>query len=327
MRRSYLLSFVALLTIVFGGGINAAMANAAAAVSNGAANGFTISPVLTEISVAKGQSQTIALTVSNPTSTSLTAVPIVNDFVASNDESGTPRLILNSSVPLPADNFESLVGNIPTVTLGPDQSQTINVTVNVPKDAFSGGYYGAIRFVPGTLGKQSNVGLTASVGSLFLVTVPGNLTEKLSLVQLSAADRNGNPSSFFTNGQLSALVRLDNTGNIYTQPFGTIELKNTFGHIISVTQFNNSVPRSSILQQSIRKFVVSLPSHSYIGHYTMIASFGYGTTGSGNLIVAQTGFWYIPIWAQIVGLVIVVVIITIVYWIVHTVRSRRFSRR
>jgi hypothetical protein len=211
MHRGYLLTLVALLTFVFGG-INAAVANAA--IDNGVANGFTISPVLSEVTVARGQSQTVPITVSNPTSTTLIAQPIVNDFVASSDESGTPNLILKNNVPLPTNNFKSLVGNVPTTTLGPDKTATVDVTISVPENALSGGYYGAVRFVPGNTGSISNVGLTASVGSLFLVTVPGNLTTKLTLVQMSAADASGNPSSFFTNGKLTALIRLENTGNI-----------------------------------------------------------------------------------------------------------------
>lgn len=323
MRRSYLLTLVALLTFVFGG-INAAVAHAA--IDNGVANGFTISPVLTEITVAKGQSQTVPITVSNPTSTTLVAQPIVNDFVASSDESGTPNLILKNNVPLPTNSFKSLVGNIPTITLGPNKTGTVDVTVTVPSGALSGGYYGAVRFVPGNLGNLSNVGLTASVGSLFLVTVPGNLTTKLTLVQMSASDVNGNPSSFFTNGKVSTLIRLQNTGNIYTAPFGTIVVKNTWGHIISTTQFNNQTPASNILPQSTRKFVVGLPNDKYFGHYTITTSIGYGTQGN-NLIVASSSFWYIPVWAQIVGLIIIVLIVAVIYWIVHSIRVRRFSNK
>ncbi len=319
-KRTYILTLITFLTLTtagFNGGI------ASALTSNGAANGFTVSPVLTDITINKGASQTVAITVANPTSTTLIAEPIVNDFVASSDETGTPRLILKDNVPLPVNNFKSLVGNIPTTTLGPNKTAVINVTIAVPKAAESGGYYGAIRFIPGLSGNQANVGLTASVGSLFLITVPGNLNAKLVLSQFSAADSNGNPSSFFSNGQVSALVRLDDTGNIHTQPFGTITLKDMWGKTLSTTQFNDATPRSNVLPGSIRKFVTNLPSHKYLGRYTLTASFGYGTSGS-NAIVATTSFWYIPLWAQILALIIIIAIVLIIYAIVHRIRSRRF---
>ena len=318
--RSYVLTFVALFVVLFGG-LNAALASAA---SNGAANGFTVSPVLSEITVNKGSSQTVPVTVSNPTSTSLVAQPIVNDFSAALDGTGTPNLILKDNVKLPSNNFKSLVGNIPTTTLGPNETQIINVTITVPKNTNSGGYYGAIRFIPGNTGSTSNVGLTASVGTLFLVTVPGNLTTSLSINQLSAADVNGNASSFFTNGQISTLLRLSNTGNIHTQPYGTIELKNMWGHVLSITQFNST--KANILPDSTRKFLVSMPQRSYLGRYTITASIANGTSSS-NLVVATSSFWYIPIWAQIVTVIVIILIVALVYWIVHSIRSRKFSKK
>jgi hypothetical protein len=330
IRRGYILTFVALLTVVFGG-LNTAITSAATATPTTTsaatgANGFTISPVVSEITVNKGESQTVPITVTNPTSQTLLAQAVINDFTASNDESGTPLLILKNNVPLPANNFKSLVGNIPDTSIAPGQSAIINVTIAVPTNTFSGGYYGAVRFVPGDVTNTKNVGVTASVGTLFLVTVPGNLTQKVSLTQLSAADTNGNASSFFTNGQVSALLRLDNTGNIHVAPFGTVVVKDEFGKIISTTQFNNTTPPSYILPQSTRKFVVALPHHSYLGYYTITASLGYGNGGN-NLIVATTSFWYIPIWLQIVGLIVIVVLIGLIYWIIHSIRARRFSSK
>jgi len=326
LRRGYILTFVALLTVVFGG-LNTAITSAAPATTAvGGANGFTISPVVTEVTVAKGESQVVPITVANPTSQTLVAEPVVNDFTASNDESGTPLLILKDNVPLPANNFKTLVGNIPNTTIPPGQSATINVTLSVPTNAFSGGYYGAIRFIPGDVSNTKNVGVTASVGTLFLVTVPGNLTTKLTLTQFSAADTNGNASSFFTNGQVNALLRLDNTGNIHVAPFGTVVVKDEFGHQVSSTQFNNTTPPSYILPQSIRKFNINIPKHSYLGYYTMTASIGYGS-GGGNLIIAKTSFWFIPVWVQIVGLIVIILVIALIYWIVHSIRQRRFSSK
>lgn len=325
IHKVYLFSLIAFVLLAFSG-ISTALVNAATTPStNGQPNGFTVSPVITEISINKGNSQVVPINISNPTSVTITAQPVVNDFIASADETGTPRLLLNNSTKLPANNFQSLVGTLPKVTIEPNKTAILNVNISVPINAFSGGYYGAVRFVPISEGSKQNVGLTASVGSLFLITVPGNLSSKLSLTQLSAADINGNPSTFFSNGVVSALLKLYNSGNIYTQPYGTIEVKDTFGHIISTTQFNDITPRSSILQQSTRKFIVALPKHKYLGHYTITASIGYGNSGS-TLIVESTSFWYIPIWLQIAALIVIVVIIAIIYYIVHRIRSRRFRR-
>src|SRR5579862_2371342 len=84
----------------------------------GAANGFLISPVRSELTINKGQSQTVDITIQNPTNSPTVAQAVVNDFVASDDESGDPRLILDSNTPAPHNDFRTLVSPIPNVSLG-----------------------------------------------------------------------------------------------------------------------------------------------------------------------------------------------------------------
>ncbi|MGH7195914.1 MAG: WxL protein peptidoglycan domain-containing protein [Candidatus Saccharimonadales bacterium] len=295
-------------------------AGAASAQSSGAqANGFVISPVKSEITVRKGQSQNVQLSVENPTLVKTTVKAVVNDFVASNDESGTPRLILNNKTPLPANNFKTLVNNIPEIKLAPNQKQYINVTISVPASANSGGYYGAIRFAPANVSQKSNVGLTASAGSLFLVTVPGNLTEKANLVQLSAAGASGNASSFLTSGKVSVLARLKNVGNIQVKPFGKIRVIGTFGHQVASFEFNSS--GGDILPASTRKFVKQLKHQSWFGRYRITANLAY-QNGGGSLINASSTFYYFPVWFLIVVAVVILIIIGLIYRLA-TRKSRR----
>src|SRR5260221_14604284 len=68
---------------------------------NSVANGFRISPVRSELTIDKGTKQKITITVENPTNIATIARLFVHDFVASDDESGEPRLILDNSVPAP----------------------------------------------------------------------------------------------------------------------------------------------------------------------------------------------------------------------------------
>lgn len=327
INRGFITALAIVLGVIFSG-LTSGAASALSSSASGQPNGFTISPVINEITVSKGQTQTVPITVTNPTDAPIVAVPVVNDFIASNDETGSPRLILKNNASLPSNNFKSIVGPLHNTTIQPDQSAIINVEIVVPPGAYSGGYYGAVRFVPGNSGaKTPTIGLTASVGSLFLVTVPGNLTTKLTMVQFSAADVSGNPSSFFTNGQMSALIRLYAQGNIYTQPFGTVVVKDMFGHIISTNQFNNVSPKKSILPDSTRRFVVPLAKHKYLGYYTITASIGYGLNGQGNnLIIAKASFWYVPVWLQIVILAAVVIIVILIITIVRKIRKRRFRK-
>lgn len=288
-------------------------------------NGFTVSPVRNILSVNKGQTSIVQITVENPSDAPVTAQAIINDFLPSNTESGVPRIITNDNTTLPLDNFISLIKPIPSFYLGPTQQKIINVTVSVPKDAVSGDYYGAVRFAPISTG-SGVVALNATVATIFLLTVPGNLYQKLSLVQFSAADVSGNTSSFFSNGQLSIVTRLKNQGTTHSEPFGTIIIKNMFGKIVDNVQFNNSTPRASILTQSTRKFVTSLKRQKWLGYYTATISIGYGAQIS-SLITAKTTFWYVPVWIEITILVIIVLIITGIVYLVRRRKASKFGRR
>jgi hypothetical protein len=293
-----------------------------AAQSNKVANGFQISPVRSEFTIEKGHSQALTITIQNPTDVATTAKAVVNNFIASEDESGEPRLILDENSPQPKNNFKNLVGTIPDTQLGPKEKKDITVNISVPADATAGGYYGAVRFLPASSTQSGNVGLTASVGTIILVTVPGNLHEQLNLAQLSTA-QNGKAKSFFTGGDVQLMTRLKNTGDIYVKPFGKVTVKKMFGGQVADYEFNKVEPRANILPDSTRKFTDTLPGAvKSFGRYTVTINLGY-SQGSGQLISASTSFWYVPK-AVMYGLIVLVILIVAgVYWVVRKARSRR----
>ena len=111
-------------------------------------NGFRISPVRSEFTIEKGKSQTFTITLENPSSTALKAHPVVNDFIASEDEGGEPRLILDPDTVLPRNDFKRLVSPLDDVIIPGNQRKEIKVTISVPSYAEAGGYYGEIRYIP-----------------------------------------------------------------------------------------------------------------------------------------------------------------------------------
>ena len=294
------------------------------------ANGFRISPVRSEFTIEKGKSTTLTITLQNPSSSATTARAVVNDFVASDDESGEPRLILDDNAPLPKNDFKKLVAPIPDVQLGPKEKKDITVTIAIPASANAGGYYGAVRFLPAVQATdQKAVGLTASVGTIVLVRVPGNLTEKLDLVQMSAAKKRVKDNtttysakSFFTSGDVSVLTRLKNSGDIHVAPFGKVQIKDTFGKVIYTFEFNNTDPRGNILPDSIRRFGNDLPKRHWFGRYTIEANLGY-SQGGGDLISAKATFWYIPTLALYAIIIAVIVIVGLIYWYIRRAKARR----
>ncbi len=283
----------------------------------GPGNGFRVSPVREELTIQPGKSETVNVAVENVTNEEIVAHPVLNDFVASDSEDGLPRLLLDDSKPTSGNSFKNLVGQLPDVPLKAHERKTIKVTVNVPANASGGGYYGAIRFSPANEGGQKQVSLTASVGVLFLVKVPGQIIEKLDLLTLSAS-RGGSQGSLFTQSPDKVVIRLRNPGTIHLQPTGRIRVKTWNDKVLSDQEFNNSDPRGNVLPNSIRHFESTMttkdkngkdvPIKATFGRYTIEANLGYGT-GGGDLIIAKATFWVIPVWFMIlVGLLVLLIV-------------------
>ncbi|HEX8182548.1 MAG TPA: hypothetical protein VF575_03010 [Candidatus Saccharimonadales bacterium] len=263
----------------------------AAGAPIGTGNGLKIAPVRTDLTIDKGTSRTVSLFVENVTASPVTVRGVTNDFIPSDDESGEPRIILDESQRAPGNSFKSLLSDLPTVTLQPGERREVKVTLSVPAKAASGGYYGAVRFSPGNGENDKNVALSASVGSIFLVRVPGNITEKISIESFGVA-HNNELGSLFSSGPISVETRFRNFGNIHVQPFGKIYIKNFSGKIIETIEINNAQPRGSILPASIRKFSNPVSNKKFFGKYTAEASFGYGSNG--ELLLAKKTFYVIP---------------------------------
>lgn len=284
-------------------------------------NGFRISPLRNEVTVEKGKSQTASVTVENPSNLTFKTKGVINDFIASTNEDGQPQLLLDGKS-APSHSLKQLVTDIPAFTLAPNERKVVQITITVPASAAAGGYYGAVRFLPAETVNSSNVSLAASVGSLFLVNVPGNIKEHLELVQFGAGV-NGSIKSLITGGRVSIITRLKNDGDTHEKPFGKIQIKNAKGKIVAEEEINNIEPQANILPASIRKFETQTPENiKWFGRYTVTASYGY-TPSNGELINARTSFWYIPLWLVIVFSVAVIAILFAAYLGVRSFRRKR----
>lgn len=322
LRRHVLVPLSALLT---GAILLFTSSSALAANPSGAGNGMRISPVRNDLTIRPGTSQTIDIFVQNLTGETATLRGIVNDFTANPDESGTPAILLNGEK-APSHSLKDYVEPINNFTLGPNQTKDVKVTVNIPAGVAGGGYFGVVRFAPASANGNKNVNLTASVGSLLLVTVPGKIVEQMSVasfdvrhVNAGAGTITSGPSALFTsNKNLGAVVRFDNTGNLQEGPFGNVLLKKGT-KLLATYQLNNTSPRGQVLPGSIRHFIVPLTKVGSFGRYTVEGNFGYGTTG--QLLTAQTSFYVIPAGLLILVIVIVFLILFAIFVLPRLIRG------
>lgn len=285
--------------------------------SSNAANTLKVSPVRSDIQIAPGASQTVKVIITNLTGAAVTVQPIENDFI-SKDEAGTPALILNSDQFAPTHSLKRFMTPLSNVTIPAKKAVVVEVVITVPKTAQAGGYFGAIRFAPATPDGGKQVNLSASVASLILLTVPGNIVEKMNLTDF-AIQQNGKDGTYFQNpNNLQANFRFENKGNIQEAPFGNISVKNG-NKVVYSYDFNQTAPRDVVLPDSARRWNVPLKDIGSFGYYTVEATLTYGKKNQ-TVDVTQS-FWVVPFVAIIGAIVGLLVLIGLIIAFVAFLRS------
>jgi len=317
-------ALIASLAVLVGSAAPVFAATTTSSTGSGAGNGMKVSPVHTELTMKPGESTTVDITFTNVTGATTTFQAILNDFVASGDESGNPAIILNPAQSAPSHGLKQYIAAVPNFTLAPGATKDIKAVINMPNNVAPGGYYGAVRFAavaPGSGGK--NVSLSASVASLILVRVSGDVKEQMSIAGFDARDHDKSRSIFTSNKNIDGVVRFQNEGNVQEQPFGKMIVKDMHGKTIGTYSVNDTQPAGNVLPDSIRKFSIPLKNISKFGKYTIEGNFGYGNAG--QLLTAKTTFYVIPIPVIVTVLVLIVLIIVAIFEAPRLVR--RYNRR
>jgi len=295
----------------------------AQSTKSNAANTIKVTPVRTDIEIMPGSSKTVDVTVTNLTTTSVSVAPYTNDFVAGDDR-GTPALILDSDQFAPSHSLKRFMSPLSTATIPAKQSKTFKVLITVPQNAQAGGYFGAVRFAPSDPDGGGQVNLSASVASLILLTVPGDIVEKLRLNNFDIQQNDVNGNSFRTPDNLQASFSFENQGNLQIGPFGRVSVKKG-DKVVFESDFNNKDPRDVILPDSTRRWEIAFKDIEAFGHYDVTATFTYGTTN--QTIEVTKSFWVIPQWvifAAIGAVVGLLLIIALVVFLVIRSRKRRY---
>jgi len=310
MNRRRLSAIFASVALILTIAISPATMVTAATASTVGGNGMRVSPVRTDITVSPGESKTVEVQVQNVTSTPANLQVLINDFTADNSESGQPAIILDANKFAPSHSLKRFVVPPANITLQPNEQKTVKVVINVPENAAGGGYFGAVRFAPASATNDKNISLSASVGSLILLKVPGNIKEDMRLASLDAR-KNNSAQFLFTNGKnIKATVRFENKGDIQEQPFGKIVLKKG-DKVLQTTEVNNTDPRGNVLPDSIRKFEIDLNKVGSFGKYTLQGNFGYGANG--QLLSGSTTFYVVPVPIIVLAVLLLLVILAAVF--------------
>lgn len=203
----------------------------------------------------------------------------------------------------------------------PAQSKVdVPFTIHVPADASSGSFQSAVTVssAPSEVVATNGAVVEAKTAILVFLTVNGDTIKKAALLDFtsSAKGTQSNFNQIFT-------FRIQNQGNVYFIPTGTIEMKDVFGRMIYQTQVNED--KSRVLPNLTRSFTASLVNHSQdwmqsIKDQASLFTIGPITStlklnlGDGfQPIQATTSFNYIP-YQLLVTVLVVLLILFIGYY-------------
>lgn len=288
--------------------------------ATGSGQALEIGPPVVNLSADPGTNVTAQISLRDVSPTDLVVTGELDDFVAGGED-GTPKIILDHTVTSPF-SFRQWVAPLTSLTLQPRQIKTFNIVISIPANASPGGYYGVVRFTgipPGLQG--TGVSLSASLGSLILLTVSGQAKEDLSVAEFSAS-HGGKTGSLFEAAPILFTERLKNSGNIQEEPAGLVTVKDMFGNVVATLGVNQ--PPHDILPASIRKFTSSLDS-SNIGNKILFGLYHadlrvtYGTNK--QVLTSSITFWVIPY-----TLIIIIIAALIAAFFLLRAGIRRYNR-
>jgi len=332
MIRRRILTAAAVLMVAFSGLVGTAWKGDAyaAQTSSVGGNALKVSPVRQDITMDPGTSKTLSLFVSNISSVPGTLHVAENDFVAAQDESGKPSVILDESQYAPSHSLKRFMTPAKNFILPGGATKEIKITITVPKDAAGGGYFGAVRFQAADPNNSQQLNLSASVGSLILLKVNGTIKEQLSVASFDVRQK-GKTGKFFTNNKnLTVVTRFKNEGNVQVAPFGKINTLKA-GQSLSADEINTTQPQGSVLPDSVRKFEMQLKKVGGFGRYTIAGNFGYGDTG--QLITAKTTIYVVPIFMIVLIALVIIAVLFLVFILPRMIKGynkrviRKASRR
>lgn len=266
--------------------------------------GMEIAPVIIEVDAKPGQSVSTSVRIRNVTTTPFVVSPHMDDFLAKG-ENGEPRILpagSNSGV----TSMSGWIASPGDTLLEPNVYTTIPFTINVPKNATPGGHYGVIRFgadqSKGT--GKTGVAISASVGSLILVTVAGKLNSSMQYLQFKAGDGNRG-TKFFEKGNITFTQRIKNDGNVHEKPTGQVIILTSSGRKVAGLPINEK--GGNVLPDSSRAFSEKWETKALFGHYTATAHLSYanGKTLESPIV----SFWIIPF--KLIGIVLLVLFVLI----------------
>ncbi len=311
MRK--ILSPLLLLVFVLGSFTQFSPASAQDDQNTSTAQFLEINPAKLDFVVQRGTVTRQEVTITNKNAGKV-ALKASFENVLPNGENGETKPA-NEPTPYDLKKF-STVGN-PDFTLAPRESRKVQVSINVPANESPGGYYGILRFSPTERSDLPPVAVKADIATLFLVRVPGPVTEAGSIKEAYAAKADGGKvGGIFLGNQLNLVTKINNGGNVHFGTAPTFQTSDQFGK----SGLKATLESRNIFPKSDRRFEATWPGIGS-GLHTVTVS-----ADLPNKPAQQQTFKVLVITPLVAGLIALVLVILVALIILGRRRKKARSR-
>jgi len=258
------------------------------------------------------------------------------------DDGGTPKLFLAEDAPQTTWSLKPFLTVPKNVTVKPNGSESVDMSVAIPKGHGAGSYYSAIVYSSGA-SDGGNVGLSASGVTLVFTSIPGKVNEDLKLEKFGAyVGKTGQkPDYKFITAEMPETMAytLNNNGNVTESPVGNINLKDMWGHEYTIDDVNPNkslalIGQTRTFTACIKLKVAKLELGEgttqstectgpglWPGLYTASLDVFYGQNGNNTQEITKVAhFLYLPWWFLAIVIVVILVVAYFVWRIVRRVK-------
>jgi hypothetical protein len=271
-----------------------------------ATKGIQISPLSFNFDIQDGQNTTGKIVITNFNDDDLNYALEVENFAGVTDEGAVMfagREELGATTTL-ADWFTFDAPREGVVS--PHKDQEINFTIDIPAGAEPGGHYAAVfaREIRKTASGQTELGVASRVGSLVLVSVPGEVSKTGRITDFTFP-------KFIWKGPAEFTMKVENTGSVHYDSKANVELSPV---AFLGKKTNVDLGTHTIIPKNIRNYDGKLDKKYPFGIFKVNAT---ATDGSGTAISAGVNATIIaiPLMIVIPGLLGLILLIWLILYL------------
>jgi hypothetical protein len=301
-----------------------------AQAQSGSVAGIGLTPASIEESANLGEIKKYTVGVTNLSGVRQTYYLYLRD-ISGVKEGGVPIFAEENAEKTGYEMTDWVTLNAEEITLDPNETKPIEVTISVPKNATPCSHFGGM-FVSMQPPKMRKTGASVGyeVAHIISLNVAGECVDNAQIRSFST------DNFLYSKPIVNFTARVENKGTTLIRPFGPLEIYNMFGKRVAMITLNDN--KAGVFPKTERPFSITWEHDGPgFGRYEAIVSMVYGSEGRQSTISSTASFWILPIniilpALGVLGLLLLIVYVFIKMYVRNTIRNvsggtRRIVRR